>query len=194
MKDEIGTGKGKNYRINNCLVFDKRFLPGDPSCVRRTGSFRSELQSRSQLRCLRRWRCVAPAERRTARVMPAHRGGRRAAVAGGAAAPPLLVHAACKIHSIGACCCRPMQVPAAWVLPVRTRGSGIRNSNSKSRVTIHYTIQIQQLLFKFVALFKISCTIQIQNINSARALQLSGSGTQIHLLFDALCRALLVIM
>ena len=116
MRDEIGNGKGKNYRINNCLVFDKRFLPGDPSCVRRTGSFRSELQSRSQLRCLRRWRCVAPAERRTARVMPAHRGGRRAAVAGRAAAPPLLVHAACKIHSIGACCCRPMQVPAAWVL------------------------------------------------------------------------------
>ena len=36
--------------------------------------------------------------------------------------------------------------------------------------------------------------IQIQNMNSARALQLSGSGTQIHLLFDALCRALLVIM
>ena len=67
-----------------------------------------------------------------------------------------------------------------------------RNSNSKSRVTIHDTIQIQHLLFKFVALFKISGTIQIQN--SARALQLSGSGTQIHLLFDALCRALLVIM
>ena len=31
-------------------------------------------------------------------------------------------------------------------------------------------------------------------MNSARALQLSGSGTQIHSLFDALCRALLVIM
>ena len=39
-----------------------------------------------------------------------------------------------------------------------------------------------------------SGTIQIPNMNSARALQLSGSGTQIHLLFDALCRALLVIM
>jgi len=48
--------------------------------------------------------------------------------------------------------------------------TGIRNSNSKSRVTIHGTIQIQQLLFKFAALFKISSTIQIQNMNSARAL------------------------
>ena len=35
----------------------------------------------------------------------------------------------------------------------------------KSRVTIHDTIQIQQLLFKFVALFKISGTIQILNMN-----------------------------
>ena len=80
------------------------------------------------------------------------------------------------------------------MIPAITNGTGIRNSNSKSRVTIHDTIQIQQLLFKFVALFKISGTIQIQNMNSARALQLSGSGTQIHLLFGALCRALLVIM
>jgi len=46
----------------------------------------------------------------------------------------------------------------------------LRNLNSKSRVTIHDTIQIQQLLFKFVALFKISGTIQIRNMNSARAL------------------------
>ena len=45
-----------------------------------------------------------------------------------------------------------------------------------------------------MALFKISGTIQIRNMNSARALQLSGSGTQIQLLFGALCRALLVIM
>ena len=72
--------------------------------------------------------------------------------------------------------------------------SKIQIANSKSRVTIHGTIQIQQLLFKFVALFKILGTIQIQNMNSDRALQLSGSGTQIHLLFYALCRALLVIM
>ena len=43
-------------------------------------------------------------------------------------------------------------------------------ANLKSRVTIHGTIQIQRLLFKFVALFKISSTIQIQNMNSARAL------------------------
>ena len=46
----------------------------------------------------------------------------------------------------------------------------IQTANSKTRVTIHGTIQIQQLLFKFVALFKISSTIQIQNMNSARAL------------------------
>ena len=46
----------------------------------------------------------------------------------------------------------------------------LRNLNSKSQVTIHDTIQIQQLLFKFVALFKISGTIQIPNMNSARAL------------------------
>ena len=70
----------------------------------------------------------------------------------------------------------------------------IQTANSKTRVTIHGTIQIQQLLFKFVALFKISGTIQIRNMNSARALQLSGSGTQILFLFYALCRALLAIM
>ena len=50
------------------------------------------------------------------------------------------------------------------------KNSKIQNSNSKFRVTIHGTIQIQQLLFKFAALFKISSTIQIQNMNSARAL------------------------
>jgi hypothetical protein len=42
--------------------------------------------------------------------------------------------------------------------------------NSKSQVTIHGTIQIQLTLFKFVALFKISGTIEIPNMNSARAL------------------------
>ena len=76
----------------------------------------------------------------------------------------------------------------------QAKNSKIQIANSKSRVTIHDTIQIQLLLFKFVALFKMSGTIQIPNMNSARALQLSGSGTQIHLLFGALCRALLVIM
>jgi len=43
-------------------------------------------------------------------------------------------------------------------------------ANLKSRVTIHSTIQIQLSLFKFTALFKILATIQIQNMNSARAL------------------------
>ena len=80
------------------------------------------------------------------------------------------------------------------MIPAIKRKRGFKIQIQKSRVTIHDTIQIQQLLFKFVVLFKISGTIQIQNMNSARALQLSGSGTQIHLLFDALCRALLVIM
>ena len=50
-------------------------------------------------------------------------------------------------------------------------------ANLKSRVTIHYTIQIQQFtiqipltLFKFIALFKISGTIQIRNMNSKNPL------------------------
>ena len=38
-------------------------------------------------------------------------------------------------------------------------------ANLISRVTIHGTIQIQLSLFKFVALFKISGTIQIWNMN-----------------------------
>ena len=37
-------------------------------------------------------------------------------------------------------------------------------------MAIHSTIQIELTLFKFVALFKIRGTIQIRNMNSARAL------------------------
>ena len=50
------------------------------------------------------------------------------------------------------------------------KNTQIQTANSKSGVTIHGTIQIQLTLFKFMALFKISSTIQIQNMNSARGL------------------------
>ena len=43
------------------------------------------------------------------------------------------------------------------------------NSDSKFKFKIHSTIQIQYSLFKFAALFKILATIQIRNMNSARA-------------------------
>ena len=46
----------------------------------------------------------------------------------------------------------------------------IQNSNLKFMSTIHNTIPIQRSLFKFAALFKILATIQIRNMNSARAL------------------------
>ena len=76
-----------------------------------------------------------------------------------------------------------------YILPVQgnlRRKSNFRNSNSNSRVTIHDNIQIQQLLFKFVALFKMSGTIQIRNMNSARALTREWLRHPNFLLFKAL--------
>ena len=61
-------------------------------------------------------------------------------------------------------------IPVQGTIGNKRENSNFQLANLKSRVTIHDTIQIQRLLFKFVALFKISGTIQIPNMNSAQAL------------------------